>query len=408
MGCITAPLHGSLPTRSSRGEGEGAAPFHVRPTRELLDNRTPNFEYGRMTDPKAGKPAAPRSRLRSFAARMLLLIVTLGLCLAIMEIAVRILCPYFRPEAQVPYHFNSAAGIVLGTPNSTARQATPKGDYDSVIHYDADGFRDSKNLNECRASDWVVLGDSYTMGWGVLENERFSTLLEQAFKENSRSPSLRVFNAAMPDNIIGYQRMLKYAESRGASVSNVIVGICMENDLCDYRDGKSAWDDIAGSKSSGTKKENLRSWFKAHSALYIAASYSLQKIRFLRGLMEKAGIARDIDTLTGKAEWNETVLRTSRDEVVKLVAGRRHLILIIPSRRLWEGQEKEIQLRIHEGFVSLLRESGLNVLDLKAAFEAQGDPISLYYKTDPHWNPRGHAVAARELFRAIQGTTNDK
>jgi len=44
----------------------------------------------------------------------------------------------------------------------------------------------------------------------------------------------------------------------------------------------------------------------------------------------------------------------------------------------------------------------LKVLDLKPAFESQGDPMNLYYKTDPHWNPRGHAVAARELFKAIK------
>ena len=53
-------------------------------------------------------------------------------------------------------------------------------------------------------------------------------------------------------------------------------------------------------------------------------------------------------------------------------------------------------------FVGLLREAGLPVLDVKSAIESEGDPMSCHFKTDPHWNARGHAVAARELFRAIR------
>jgi hypothetical protein len=114
------------------------------------------------------------------------------------------------------------------------------------------------------------------------------------------------------------------------------------------------------------------------------------------------GIARSIDELTGHNEWNETVLKTSRDELVKLVAGREALILIIPSRNLWQGNYIPTEQRVHEAFVRMLREAGLNVLDAKPLLEAAGDPLSCYFKTDPHWNARGHAVAGRALFKAIR------
>ena len=48
------------------------------------------------------------------------------------------------------------------------------------------------------------------------------------------------------------------------------------------------------------------------------------------------------------------------------------------------------------------REAGLNVLDVRPMMEASGDPLGCYFKTDPHWNARGHAIAGRELFKAIQ------
>ena len=170
--------------------------------------------------------------MRSAAAKLLLLTVTALICLALLELAVRRLFPYYSPSAQIPFRL-AAKGMALGPAGQTVRMATPKGDYNSVLRFNEEGFRDGKSL--ATAADWFALGDSYTMGWGVAEEERFSDRLEQQFKTNG-IPA-RVFNIAIPDNIIGYGRLLNYAESRGAKVRHLVVGICMENDLRDYSDG---------------------------------------------------------------------------------------------------------------------------------------------------------------------------
>jgi hypothetical protein len=349
------------------------------------------------TQDAAANVSRPKgSKMRSAAAKGLLLTVSLVICVALLELAVRRLFPYFRPSAQIPFRL-AAKGMALGPAGQTVRMATPKGDYNLALRFNEAGFRDGKALPEATAADWFALGDSYTMGWGVEEEERFSNRLEQEFKTNGISA--RVFNIAIPDNIIGYGRLLHYAESRGAKVSQLIVGLCMENDLMDYRDGKGAWDLI--DLPSSSRKEAAREWLKKHSALYIAASYELQRIPLTRSLLHKIGIARSIDELTGHNEWDETVLKTSRDELVKLVAGREALILIIPSRNLWHGDYIQTERRVHETFVRMLREAGLNVLDLKPSLEASGDPLSCYFKSDPHWNARGHAVAGQELFKVV-------
>ena len=337
------------------------------------------------------------SRLRRFAAKLSLLAITVLICLALLEWAVRWLFPYFSPSAQVPFRL-AEKGMALGPAGQTVRMATPKGDYDSIIRFNEAGFRDAKDLATATVADWFALGDSYTMGWGVEEDQRFSNQLEQAFK--AAGIHSRVFNIAIPDNLIGYGRLLRYAESRGAKVRQLIVGVCMENDLCDYSDGKGAWDLVDQPVSS--KKEALRGWLKKHSAVYIAASFVFQKSALTRGLLQKMGIARSVDELSGKNEWNETVLKTSRDEVVKLVSGRDAVILIIPSRRLWHGDNVQTERRVHEAFVRMVREAGLTVVDPRPRLEEGGDPLSYYFKTDPHWNARGHALAAQELFKAIQ------
>jgi hypothetical protein len=46
------------------------------------------------------------------------------------------------------------------------------------------GFRDPKNLQESAKTDWFVLGDSFSFGSGVKEEQRFSNLLENDFKTN--------------------------------------------------------------------------------------------------------------------------------------------------------------------------------------------------------------------------------
>ena len=336
------------------------------------------------------------TKVTRIVPNLLLLVATVAICLGLLEYAVRRLFPLFTLKGQVPFQLTTN-NVALGRPMETVRQATPKGDYDVVFRFNADGFRDSKRLSEATEDDWFALGDSFTMGWGLKEEQRFSNLLEHEFQQ--QGAHARVFNIAIPENIIGYQRLLKYAETHGAKVRHLVVGICMENDLRDYSDGKSSWDPAAD--AAMTKKNAMREWLKRHCALYVGASYLFQKSEFTRGLLIKMGIARSIDELSGKNVWNEAVIRTSREELVKLVSGRDAMILIIPARRLWTGDNIDVEQRVHTAFVKQLEEARLNVLDLKPALEQGGDPLGNYFKTDPHWNARGHAVAARELANAI-------
>jgi len=346
----------------------------------------------------AGRPVP--SRARSLALKLGLLSITFLICLLCMEIGVRIAMPFFSPRAQIPFQFLTN-GVALGTPNQTIRQATPKGDYDSTIHFNEDGFRDSKTLRQSTEADWFALGDSYTLGWGVEEPERFSSRLEKLLQTNQ--PPARIFNIAIPEDLIGYERLLGYVASRGARVRHLIIGVCMENDLKNYTSRQTAYEgahSAAGGGMSG--KERVRAWLKSHSALYIAASYTLQKGDATRRLMEKLGISRDIQALTGFNTWDETVLNTSRDELVRLAAGKDAVILIIPSRNLWHGTHQDEERRVHEGFVAMVRAAGLQVVDPRLAIEAQGDPLACHFKTDPHWNARGHEIAALELCKWFQ------
>jgi len=337
--------------------------------------------------------------------RLSLLVASTVASLLLLEGAVRWLLPYYAPNRQIYFHAVPGEGIAVGLKSQTVRQRTPKGDYDLPIRFNAHGFRDVKDLRDSRNSDWFVLGDSYSMGWGVPEEQRFSNVLESYLATKGRNE--QVFNIAIPEDILGYQHLLSYAERHGAKVHHLIVGICMENDLRDYSDGQTAFERGRHGATSSSNRQLLRSWLKQNSALYLATSFSLQKVPFLRHLVEKVGLARNIHLLTGENEWNEEVLISSANKLVELVSDRDALILIIPSRRLWQGDSIPTEERVHAAFLRLLREAGLQVLDLKNPFESSGAPLAHYFLTDPHWNNLGHSVAGHELFRAIHARRHE-
>jgi hypothetical protein len=343
-------------------------------------------------------PARPGSRLRSLAGKFLVLGLTSLVCVLLLEAAVRGLMPFYAPGSQIGF-IPTTNGIVLGPINGTSRQVTPKGDFDVTSRFNAEGFRDGKNFREAGSNDWFAVGDSFTMGWGVAEEERFSNQLEKMFA--TAGEPARVFNIAIPDNIIGYQRLVRHAESRGAQVRRMVVGVCMENDVQDYRDGHGAWDSVSEAVHG---RNSVRDWLKNHSALYVALSFNLQRVAFLRGFLEKAGVARNAAQLSRSNAWNEEAVRQSAAETVKLIAGRPAVVLIIPARLLWAGENRATERRVHEAFVRELQQAGLRVVDMKPVLEKTGDPLACYFQSDPHWNPRGHALAAQELFQALRNS----
>jgi hypothetical protein len=72
-------------------------------------------------------------------------------------------------------------------------------------------------------------------------------------------------------------------------------------------------------------------------------------------------------------------------------------VLIIPSRGLWLGTDTHAWDEAHRRFVADLRARQVDVLDLRAAIEAGGNPLRYYFRYDGHWNAEGHRLAATAL-----------
>ena len=101
--------------------------------------------------------------------------------------------------------------------------------------------------------------------------------------------------------------------------------------------------------------------------------------------------------MTHKNIATPEILGSSRDEFVKIATNYNAVVLVIPSRALWVGKNTATEIKVHDEFTRMLRDAGLELLDMRPVLEKTGDPGSYYFKSDPHWSPKGHALAAQAL-----------
>ncbi len=105
----------------------------------------------------------------------------------------------------------------------------------------------------------VAVGDSFAWGWSIEAEERFSNRLQPL-------TGRRIFNVSTPADIEGYAALLAFAGRLGAKIGQVVVAVCLENDLSDYRERDSREPDIT-----------LRDFLARHSAAYLLATTAVHR-----------------------------------------------------------------------------------------------------------------------------------
>ena len=346
--------------------------------------------------PKAPPPAGSRRPWRLRAAGLLALAVACALGLLLLEVLVRVFLPRFSPRNQLIVRLNED-GVALGIPMLTSRQGTPKGDFEVTVTFNRHGFRDPKDFTRAGTNDLFVVGDSFSIGWGVEEPERFSSLIEKRIGAS-------VYNISAPgEDLRGYARILRSVQRQGGKARHLVVGLCMENDLWDYEhtpDTHAAY----ARQARSTLRQKIAGWIRSRSALWACCSHTLQKQQAVRRWFEKLGISRNIEELTHKNEATPAVLNSSRDQLLGIVTNYHAVVLVIPSRGLWFGRNTAVEQDAHRGLIDSLLQASVPVVDLKPVFEKSGQPLDFYFQTDAHWNRRGHAAAADALGRYFAQT----
>lgn len=283
--------------------------------------------------------------------------------------------------------------LILAPPNYKGRQWRTAAEFDINVEINEYGLRDKKKLNAATSNDIFLVGDSFTFGHGVEVNDRFSNIMETLSPDN-----LKIYNLGISvSHFLNYQKRLNYAEEKsGSIISKTIVGVCMENDLTDY-------EKIINNYKMYSPNPNfiIKEWLHQKSCLYNFIAVNFKTNPAIRDFSIKIGLIKDVVGGTEFRTKTERELKSSYQQLEKIIEGNQSLVVLIPSRMIWVEHRKDIALASHENFKNILDIHQIQYLDLKPIFEEySSDPLhELHYIEDGHWNKKGHEIAAHAIFK---------
>lgn len=318
----------------------------------------------------------------------LLLIATISISIILSELTLRKIYPQYSPLDRIKFKYEN--GIPLGPKDTTQRQWNSNNEYNVVIKFNKYGLREEKDISTASKEDFFVVGDSFSFGHGVTTTERYSGVLQHILK-------IPVFNISIPTDFDGYEKLIKYTKDNGAPIRNLIIGVCMENDLRFYKSGTEV-----PVKRNVPAFMEIRVWFQEHTAAYHLISNIIQRKPFLREIAIKLHLIIDKYDSIYSSTYSQQLIDESVYKLKSIVSDYNTYVLIIPSRALWTGKTKEIEQRTHKEFVNKLRNANIKVIDMKPIFEKAADPLQFSFDHDGHWNPKGHHYAAEALADVIR------
>lgn len=336
---------------------------------------------------------------------LLIFAVSLVVSVVLFEAALKVILPVYDPRGMLDYKYYPEDGLLLCIKNFSGHQWKNTGDYNVAVRINKYGFRDKKDLLFSTPDDIFVLGDSFGLGWGVEEDKRYSDLLESIL-------GVAVYNISIPTgNLNDYQKLLNYAQKKGAKIRNIIVAVCMENDLMNY-ELLSQSQYRLNRNFKGKKKYRLshifyntfamaKTWLTKNSAIYHAFASIMHRNNTLKRMAIKLGLIIDNYAGMRKNIYSDKILVSTSRKLLELSKPFNATVVIIPSRALWVGQNQKIELEVHNKLVSLLKELKMNTIDLRPYFEEEGNPLQYHFKNDGHWNEKGHLKAAQIIAKLL-------
>lgn len=332
--------------------------------------------------------------MRNFLSSCLLAIISLVIIVVLLEVAMRFMPAPAKTVLPIMKR-DKALGVTLLPPNTTSRMFV-EGDFDVEVIANKHGLRDKHDVATATENDILAIGDSYSMGWGVTEAERWSSVL-------ARETGKRVFNLAMPANMDGYADYLRYANKLGSNAQTAVFGICMENDLLNYKGKQGNINRNEVDRTKHQKVNTVRYLLGKHSRLYQFIKSRIYAHEPLRRKLADMGIITKVTRHPAVVHvYDEDVINQSVDRLEKLVKGLDAYVLIIPSRALWFGGGEKSEQRIHDTFVSRIKQRGIQVIDMRQKLEASGDPKQYHFKHDGHWKAPAHKLAGKALAKAMK------
>lgn len=299
-------------------------------------------------------------------------------------------------------------------PGSESRHKTI--DYDVGYKINDNGFRDNKDYSLPKKNKRIItIGDSYTFGIGVNNDQTFSKILE-------KETGCEVLNMGVP----GYapsQYLLGF-EMKGLDYKPdmVILSIHMGTDILPgilkYRSiGTARYkpyfeiesgqlvlrgvpvpkeEDMRPQKSPRIKNENFYNftkWFLKWKTFTIAKNFL--KRDGLYPILEKIRVATRTEDYDLRLDTIELIIDRMKTNISKLGNDGKLMIVIIPMSTV---NHDHLEKLLIDELVKRLEKSKTSYINLMPRIL---DLKNIYFKHDSHFNPEGNALVADELKNAL-------
>jgi|MDTG01.4.fsa_nt_gb hypothetical protein len=305
------------------------------------------------------------------------------------------LMPVYDPSGRMVY--SSENGVPLIKKKSAKlRQWKNTGDYNVSVISNKYGLRNSKEFNNVSKNAFYVVGDSHTFGHGVEVNERYSNLLEEEFKIGE------FINIAIPTNVDGYYKLLKFSKNKGAVINNIILGLTLENDIHFYEDYK---------KESLEKKTLKRNYFSAlkeflttTSSFYSLLTSVIHQNENLKRIAIKMKLVKPAHGNINPFSTTEEIVSTIKyiKKIQLEFKPKNFYVLLLPSRGLWFSKNSEKYFEEHKVVKMILQNQNINVIDPLLEFIKSENPKKYYFKYDGHFNKFGHLLLAEQVYKVLK------
>ena len=344
---------------------------------------------------KKSKPTTfPSNRLLVFLLNCTIVLLVSIITLLLAEFYLRL----FKPQAIIPRYVTDAPyGIRMNYPNIDVWHTTP--DYRINIRTNSKGVRNDREINYAKPlgkKRIIVLGDSFTVGYGVNIEDLYVTQLENRLKEagyNVEVANLGVSGFSNAEELIMLEKEgLKYSP-------DLIILAYFQNDLDDnVRSG------LYGISNGNLirKNQTYLPQIKTRNFLYSSAIY--------RFLAEQSHllylIRRSISTIVknkmlrkneSKLEYSDKKLKSKEILGAKIIdqmylISKRNNIPFILLDVTSEGLDTNIPTDKMLYFNDMFFIESAETLK-----KAPPDTLLYWQRSHGHWTPYSHKVVANDL-----------
>jgi lysophospholipase L1-like esterase len=336
-----------------------------------------------------------RSRWRQNLA---VLTVTSLLCFGATEVALRLVAPvqtFVNPLRA--FHRHDPDLGWTGTPNLKARFRHV--DFDVLVRSDANGFRERQTTNAPGPGSplCLVLGDSYTWGWGVENGEVFTDVMQNELGSLADVRNCGVNAYGTLQELLLLQRCL----TNGLRPRLVIVMFCF-NDFYDNINPAAVRPSLAVDGERVTLRNHpVAERIEGPFGKLVKQSHLFSAIDYMLAFTKEK---RRTTELQRQAFPNRTVAAGPRAAMAYTLAGFKQtcdragaglwFVRVPAFNEFLPGADAETG----DTLKALCDQAGVQLLELAPEFRATGNrPTDFYFPHDAHWTAKGHQLVGRTL-----------